>query len=163
MATDTATAAATATNSASSVTAALETSSKLLPAADSSSMNMQAMSSSVHFGLGDPFFASFLTPVDSTGYVAILFLLMMLSFLQRGLSLLSNKADHNWQVPEHAEHRAELEVSSGSWMEKDEEKQPAMSPPKKVIESKASLLIGRSMLKVLSAAVGYLVYVSEDI
>jgi hypothetical protein len=47
-------------------------------------------------------------------------------------------------------------------MEKDEEKQPAMSPLKKVIGSKASLLISRSMLKVHSAAVGYLVYVSKD-
>jgi hypothetical protein len=48
-------------------------------------------------------------------------------------------------------------------MEKDEEKQPVMSLPKKMIRLKASLLISRSMLKVLSAAVGYLVYVSEDI
>ncbi|KFY67421.1 hypothetical protein V496_01612 [Pseudogymnoascus sp. VKM F-4515 (FW-2607)] len=45
---------AAATNSASSVAAALETSSAALPAADSPSMCMQAMSSSVHFGLGDP-------------------------------------------------------------------------------------------------------------
>jgi hypothetical protein len=81
MAMDLAMAAATATNSASSVAAALETSSTLLLAADSLSMNMQAMLSSVYFGLGDPFFAYFLTLVDSTGYMAILFLLMMLSFL----------------------------------------------------------------------------------
>ncbi|KAH7378626.1 Ctr copper transporter family-domain-containing protein [Cadophora sp. MPI-SDFR-AT-0126] len=157
MAMGTATAAATATNSASSVIAALETSSAALPAADSSSMSMQAMPSSVHFGLGDPFFASFLTPVNSTGYVAILFLLMMLSFLQRGLSLLSNKADHNWELPERTEHQAELEVGSGSWMEKDEAKQLTLRSPNKVIGSKVSLLIGRSMLQVLSAAVGYLI------
>jgi len=158
---DAATAAATTTNSASSVAAALESSSAAHLAADSSSTSMQAMSTSVHFGLGDPFFASFLTPVNSSGYVAVLFLLMMLSFLQRGLSLLSNKADYDWQVPERAEHRAKLEVGSGSWMEKDEEKQPAMRPPNKVIRSKVSLLIGRSMLQVLSAAVGYLMYESE--
>jgi len=65
---------------ASIVAAAIETSSVPPAAAGSSSMSMQAMSSSVHFGLGDPFFASFLTPVNSTGYVALLFLLMMLSF-----------------------------------------------------------------------------------
>lgn len=159
---DTATAILTGTSSASIVAAALETSSSPLATGNSLSMSMQAMSSSVHFGLGDPFFASFLTPVNSTGYVALLFFLVMLSFLQPGLSLLSNKADHNWQVAEHAEHRAGLEVGSGSWMEKDEEEQPAMSPLNKIIGSKASLLISRSMIKVLGAAVGYLVYVSKE-
>ncbi|PVH78954.1 hypothetical protein DL98DRAFT_589921 [Cadophora sp. DSE1049] len=154
---DAVTAAATTTTSASSIAAAVESSSAAHPAADSSSMSMQAMSTSVHFGLGDPFFASFLTPVNSSGYVAVLFLLMMLSFLQRGLPLLSNKANYDCKVPERAEHQAKLEVGSGSWMEKDEEKQPAMRSPNKAIGSKVSLLIGKSMLQVLSAAVGYLI------
>jgi len=151
---------ATATTSASSlVAAALETSSAPLPVADSSSMSMQTMSPFVHFSLGDPFLTSILTPMNSAGYVAILFLLMMLSFLQRSLSVLSDKADQKCQVSAHAAHRAELEPSSGSWMEKDEEKQPITRLPNKVTVLKASRLIGRSMLVVLNAAVGYMVYV----
>ncbi|OBT56706.1 hypothetical protein VE04_03770 [Pseudogymnoascus sp. 24MN13] len=157
MAMDGAKAAATAANSAPSVAAALEINSAARPAANSSSMSMQAMSSSIHFSLRDPFFGSFLTPVDATGYVAVLFLLMMLSFLQRGLSLLSDKADRNSQLLSHAEHPPELEVGSGSWMEKNEGKQPDIRSKNKVMGSKASLLLGRSMLKVLTAGVGYLV------
>jgi len=95
--------------------------------------------------------------MNSAGYVAILFLLMMLSFLQRSLSVLSDKADQKCQVSAHAAHRAELEPSSGSWMEKDEEKQPITRLPNKVTVLKASRLIGRSMLVVLNAAVGYMV------
>merc|ERR1711964_785062 len=72
--------------SASFVTAALETS--------SSSMGggMQGMSSFVHFGFGDPFLASFLTPVNMAGYFALLFLMATLSFLARVLSIASDKA-----------------------------------------------------------------------
>ena len=146
--------------SASFVTAALETSTAPMAMAGSSSMGggMQGMSSFVHFGFGDPFLASFLTPVNMAGYFALLFLMATLSFLARVLSIASDKADKKWRVLAHI-HPAESGPGSGSWMEKDEEKQLEIASPNKVTGLGASLLIARSMLKVLNAAVAYLMYV----
>merc|ERR1711964_768069 len=80
-----------------------------------------ASASFVHFGFGDPFLASFLTPVNMAGYFALLFLMATLS-LARVLSIASDKADKKWRVLAHI-HPAESGPGSGSWMEKDEEKQ----------------------------------------
>merc|ERR1712225_29702 len=145
--------------SASFVAAALETSTARTTMGASSSVvgAMQGMSSFVHFGFGDPFLASLLTPVNMAGYLALLFLLAMLSFLSRVLLIASDKADKKWWVPAHV-HTSESGPGSGIWI-KDEEKQLETASPNKVTVLSASLLIARSMLKVLNAAVAYLMYV----
>jgi len=143
--------------SASFVAAALETSTAPTAMAGSSSVGggMQGMSSFVHFGFGDPFLASLLTPITVAGYLALLFLLAMLSFLSRVLLIASDKADKKWRVPAHV-HTSESGPGSGSWI-KDEEKQLETASPNKVTGLSASLLVARSMLKVLNAAVAYLI------
>lgn len=74
-ATPTATVLATAASLTPTIPEALQ--SDIMPPAD---MQMQGMSSFIHFGLGDLFFAGLLTPTQASGYVAVMLFLMMLNF-----------------------------------------------------------------------------------
>ncbi|KIV94128.1 hypothetical protein PV10_05276 [Exophiala mesophila] len=146
-ATPTATVLATAAGLTSTIPEALQ--SDIMPPTD---MQMQGMSSFIHFGLGDPFFARLLTPTHASGYVAVMLFLMMLSFGQRLLMVVETKAAQNLHHARPADDEGQVS-KSGSWVEIAEDVQPSGRFMSRFIVR--ALL--KSGLKVLDAALGFLV------
>lgn len=79
-ATSLATVLATAASGTSTVPGALQTEAVPHIEENSNPMKMQGMASSIHFGVGDTFLAPFFTPTQVSGYIAVMLLLMILSF-----------------------------------------------------------------------------------
>lgn len=124
----------------------------------SSSMSMGGMSSYLHFGIGDPFLASSFTPAGTSGYVAVMFLLMLLAILQRLLLAFTANAGRKLSAHVQPSYRAESDTKSGSWIEVGEDVRPAedLATRLKVSVPRA---ISRGLLQVLNAAMGFLVLV----
>jgi hypothetical protein len=157
-ATSLATVLVTAASRTSTVPVALQTEAlhtEALPHTEenSGSMEMGGMSSFIHFGLGDSFFASFFTPTQASGYVAVMLLLMMLSFSQRLLIVVEKKTT---QKLRHQARPADYEgqkSKSGSWVETTEDPRPGGG----LMSTFIIRALFQSGLQVLNAALGFLV------
>jgi len=117
---------------------------------------MGVMSSTLHFGIGDPFVASFFTPASTSGYVAAMFLLMLLAILQRLLLAFTAKASHKLSAHVQPSYRAEPDTKSGSWVEIEEDVRPAEDLATR-LKASVPRAIARSLLQVLNAVMGFLV------
>lgn len=114
---------------------------------------MQGMPSSVHFGLGDTFFAPFFTPTQASGYVAVMLFLVMLSFSQRLLMAVESKAAKKLhQQPQMTADVEENPAKSGVWFETVN---PELGGD--LGSSFISRALIKSVLQVLNASLGFLV------
>ena len=155
---DTAMAPATATSSASLALDVEATDAALASASmgQSASMGMGGMNSYLHFGFGDSFIASFFTPMETSGYVAVIFLLMLLAVLQRVLQAFTAKTDHKLSEQVKPPHRAEPDTKVGSWIEIEEDVRSAENLSMR-LKAPVPRAIATSLLQVLNAAMGFLV------
>jgi len=118
--------------------------------------SMGGMFSYLHFGVGDAFLASFFTPMDTSGYATIIFLLMLLAAMQR--FLLASTAKVSLKLSAHTEpsYPAEQDRKSGIWIETGEDVRPAEDLGTRLKVSVPRAIAG-SLLEVLNAAMGFLV------
>lgn len=119
----------------------------------SSPMAMQGMQSSIHFGIGDTFFAPFFTPTQVSGYVAVMLFLVMLSFSQRLLMAAEAKAAKKLhQQPQTTADVEENPAKTGIWFE-------TVNPESSggLGSSFISRALIKSVLQVLNASLGFLV------
>lgn len=122
----------------------------------SASMGMGGMASYLHFGVGDAFVAPLFTPAETSAYVGVMFLLMLLAVLQRLLLPFTAMMNHKLSAHVQPSYQAEQDRKSESWIQIDEDVRPAedLATRLKVSIPRA---IARSLLQVLNAAVGFLV------
>jgi len=114
---------------------------------------MQGMPSSIHFGVGDTFFAPFFTPTQVSGYVAVMLFLVMLSFSQRLLMAVEAKAAKKLhQQPQMPADVEENPAKTGIWFE-------TVNPESSggLGSSFISRALIKSVLQVLNASLGFLV------
>ncbi|KEF54281.1 uncharacterized protein A1O9_09447 [Exophiala aquamarina CBS 119918] len=114
---------------------------------------MQGMQSSIHFGIGDTFFAPFFTPTQVSGYVAVMLFLVMLSFSQRLLMAVEAKAAKKLhQQPQTTADVEENPAKTGIWSETVNPE--SSGGPGSSFISRALI---KSVLQVLNASLGFLV------
>ncbi|KAH8714052.1 Ctr copper transporter family-domain-containing protein [Phaeosphaeriaceae sp. PMI808] len=120
------------------------------------SASMEGMASYLHFGTGDAFIASFLTPAEPSAYVGVMLLLVLLAVLQRFLQAFTAKMNHELSANVQPSHQVEPDGKNGNWIEIGEGVHPAKDPAMR-LKGSVPRAIARSLLQVFNAATGYLV------
>ncbi|PVI03070.1 hypothetical protein DM02DRAFT_652871 [Periconia macrospinosa] len=118
--------------------------------------SMGGMSSYLHFGIGDAFLGSFFTANDTSAYVAIIFLLVLLAAMQRFLLALTAKMNPKHSAHAEPSYPAEQDQKSGMWIETGEDVRPAADLATR-LQVSVPRAISRSLLHVLNTAMGFLV------